>query len=110
MEMSQKQVVFTGGNPILNVKNVAASLTYYCNVLGFEQVFCWPRGQALPTFAQVSRGDFCRSEEHTSELQSPDHLVCRLLLDKKKPLSLAGEAHRRIESRRNLGKLLLSWR
>src|SRR5258708_40286477 len=29
---------------------------------------------------------FCRSrsEEHTSELQSPDHLVCRLLLEKKK--------------------------
>src|SRR5258708_25188803 len=27
-----------------------------------------------------------RSEEHTSELQSPDHLVCRLLLEKKKPL------------------------
>src|SRR5258708_13822516 len=31
-----------------------------------------------------------RSEEHTSELQSPDHLVCRLLLEKKKkPLSAA---------------------
>src|SRR5258708_18678027 len=27
---------------------------------------------------------FVRSEEHTSELQSPDHLVCRLLLAKKK--------------------------
>src|SRR5258708_17282060 len=27
-----------------------------------------------------------RSEEHTSELQSPDHLVCRLLLEKKKNL------------------------
>src|SRR5258708_14978920 len=28
--------------------------------------------------------EFCqRSEEHTSELQSPDHLVCRLLLEKK---------------------------
>src|SRR5258708_13973818 len=27
---------------------------------------------------------FKRSEEHTSELQSPDHLVCRLLLEKKK--------------------------
>src|SRR5258708_23808047 len=27
---------------------------------------------------------FMRSEEHTSELQSPDHLVCRLLLEKKK--------------------------
>src|SRR5258708_24626719 len=28
-----------------------------------------------------------RSEEHTSELQSPDHLVCRLLLEKKKNLT-----------------------
>src|SRR5947208_13146871 len=27
--------------------------------------------------------DGLRSEEHTSELQSPDHLVCRLLLEKK---------------------------
>src|SRR5207244_12045222 len=27
--------------------------------------------------------DEARSEEHTSELQSPDHLVCRLLLEKK---------------------------
>src|SRR5258708_26036051 len=27
---------------------------------------------------------YVRSEEHTSELQSPDHLVCRLLLEKKK--------------------------
>src|SRR5574344_2430096 len=31
---------------------------------------------------QASTG--VRSEEHTSELQSPDHLVCRLLLEKKK--------------------------
>src|SRR5258708_16759739 len=33
-----------------------------------------------------SRGRYFmpRSEEHTSELQSPDHLVCRLLLEKKK--------------------------
>src|SRR5438552_6780788 len=30
-----------------------------------------------------------RSEEHTSELQSPDHLVCRLLLEKKKALGVA---------------------
>src|SRR5947208_9822492 len=29
-----------------------------------------------------------RSEEHTSELQSPDHLVCRLLLEKKKAPTL----------------------
>src|SRR5438876_5862039 len=30
------------------------------------------------------RSDLRRSEEHTSELQSPVHLVCRLLLEKKK--------------------------
>src|SRR5256885_9431317 len=32
-----------------------------------------------------------RSEEHTSELQSPCNLVCRLLLEKKKTLSRRGE-------------------
>src|SRR5439155_23922619 len=31
------------------------------------------------------KGGFGRSEEHTSELQSRGHLVCRLLPDKKKP-------------------------
>src|SRR5258708_8502304 len=31
-----------------------------------------------------------RSEEHTSELQSPDHLVCRLLLEKKKKKKIHG--------------------
>src|SRR5438552_16971655 len=31
-----------------------------------------------------SQNAVVRSEEHTSELQSPDHLVCRLLLEKKK--------------------------
>src|SRR5258708_15214753 len=34
--------------------------------------------------APYSELDLFRSEEHTSELQSPDHLVCRLLLEKKK--------------------------
>src|SRR5438552_14122516 len=34
-------------------------------------------------FAFLAVGNI-RSEEHTSELQSPDHLVCRLLLEKKK--------------------------
>src|SRR6476659_11119801 len=35
-------------------------------------------------FVEVARGLFPRSEEHTSELQSLRHLVCRLLLEKKK--------------------------
>src|SRR2546430_12764210 len=34
--------------------------------------------------AASSRGRSCRSEEHTSELQSQSNLVCRLLLEKKK--------------------------
>src|SRR5947208_5060648 len=40
--------------------------------------------QAADTFYYASGGYYVRSEEHTSELQSPDHLVCRLLLEKKK--------------------------
>src|SRR3712207_8022016 len=32
----------------------------------------------------IGRGDKVRSEEHTSELQSRQYLVCRLLLEKKK--------------------------
>src|SRR5207244_13330077 len=39
---------------------------------------CSDQGTAAST--SISRA---RSEEHTSELQSPDHLVCRLLLEKK---------------------------
>src|SRR5207244_7687137 len=35
----------------------------------------------------LEHGPLFRSEEHTSELQSPDHLVCRLLLEKKKESS-----------------------
>src|SRR5258708_25593974 len=50
---------------------------------------------ALPHHQQLSEGQIgydirpwgSRSEEHTSELQSPDHLVCRLLLEKKKDTS-----------------------
>src|SRR5207244_6445488 len=50
-------------------------------------------GSSDGPFRQVSSGRHAgpsalcsvgRSEEHTSELQSPDHLVCRLLLEKKK--------------------------
>src|SRR5258708_14598488 len=39
-----------------------------------------------------------RSEEHTSELQSPDHLVCRLLLEKKKINIIELSGHRRRDS------------
>src|SRR5207244_6868176 len=57
-------------------------------------VFSYPEDVAIAGKAKVHE----RSEEHTSELQSPDHLVCRLLLEKKKPTKTkstadAGKAH-----------------
>src|SRR5258708_29735797 len=54
---------------------------------------CCPTSRACPARSAASTGrvtaaeragQALRSEEHTSELQSPDHLVCRLLLEKKK--------------------------
>src|SRR5690348_18465775 len=42
------------------------------------------RRTRLPPAGTPRAGDKARSEEHTSELQSPVHLVCRLLLEKKK--------------------------
>src|SRR5690625_6075755 len=39
---------------------------------------------ALPIFSAATPARLARSEEHTSELQSRGHLVCRLLLEKKK--------------------------
>src|SRR5947208_10238705 len=44
---------------------------------------CARGGAASPSY-RTARAPQLRSEEHTSELQSPDHLVCRLLLEKKK--------------------------
>src|SRR5258708_27261009 len=49
-------------------------LTFVLNLLQ------WSQKPVLITKAKSIE----RSEEHTSELQSPDHLVCRLLLEKKK--------------------------
>src|SRR5207244_10905252 len=46
-----------------------------------------PRGGGAGTDGEsglAPAGTITRSEEHTSELQSPDHLVCRLLLEKVK--------------------------
>src|SRR5258708_15691607 len=50
---------------------------------------------AVPRYVEYSseppiekRATNARSEEHTSELQSPDHLVCRLLLEKKKEMKV----------------------
>src|SRR2546422_7528773 len=56
-----------------------------------DNVRLWDRDPLLQTFGQLQEirtyYDFVsRSEEHTSELQSRLHLVCRLLLEKKKKI------------------------
>src|SRR2546422_6923408 len=43
---------------------------------------------------RLERGPRLRSEEHTSELQSRLHLVCRLLLEKKKKHKHSDRSHR----------------
>src|SRR2546422_5490062 len=49
---------------------------------------CWPSGiRSCPTSLRWTRRRQ-RSEEHTSELQSRLHLVCRLLLEKKKKTTI----------------------
>src|SRR5258708_5706672 len=55
----------------------ADSIQFVAHVAGLTSVKDWITVGSQHTFS------FARSEEHTSELQSPDHLVCRLLLEKK---------------------------
>src|SRR5690625_6527772 len=43
-----------------------------------------PLTRSSTALTWARKGSSCRSEEHTSELQSRGHLVCRLLLEKKK--------------------------
>src|SRR5258708_13963302 len=51
----------------------------------FRSHDCLPPHHLFISRQNLRRRPVPRSEEHTSELQSPDHLVCRLLLEKKKP-------------------------
>src|SRR5258708_17034483 len=60
---------------------LASSFSLYLEPWAITQQ--WHLWQLL-TWVQSCHRCHCRSEEHTSELQSPDHLVCRLLLEKKK--------------------------
>src|SRR2546422_2246764 len=49
-------------------------------------------GHEGPWFPERVRDELMRSEEHTSELQSRLHLVCRLLLEKKKKTKITHPA------------------
>src|SRR5207244_8306447 len=68
-------------------------------LLGSATIRSFPAEPALPSTMSspwsVSGGSLLRSEEHTSELQSPDHLVCRLLLEKKNKCTNRHDSNRR---------------
>src|SRR5258708_39487086 len=80
------------------------SYFFFFNDTATTEIYTLSLHDALPIFqssSEISTGaSMCaafpsasflstsRSEEHTSELQSPDHLVCRLLLEKKKSLAM----------------------
>src|SRR5258708_17106652 len=60
--------------------NHAQAVALAGKLLGIRVTIVMP-ADAPAVKIEATRG--YRSEEHTSELQSPDHLVCRLLLEKK---------------------------
>src|SRR3712207_7388309 len=68
----QMSVQFSGGEPTISPHFIEA--IRYSRKVGYNSVQCATNGIE---FAK-------RSEEHTSELQSRQYLVCRLLLEKKK--------------------------
>src|SRR5690348_7589291 len=58
---------------------VCSCITFYCAIVPDRR-----GNSAFASWGDLALGDSTtRSEEHTSELQSPVHLVCRLLLEKK---------------------------
>src|SRR5690625_5992385 len=66
---------------------------HYLVIDGIYNSFDFIAVDQFISFSEQSFADFViktfnkmRSEEHTSELQSRGHLVCRLLLEKKKPI------------------------
>src|SRR5439155_8191870 len=63
-------------------------------------------------FPRLRTGDAQRSEEHTSELQSRGHLVCRLLLEKKKKKNSTAQYRRENRSVKTVSSYILltmSW-
>src|SRR5258705_9304489 len=66
-------------------------------------VFRHRRLQSGWSATSLSKSDGRRSEEHTSELQSLRHLVCRLLLEKKKKKSMTQPIIRKTSKIHNVG-------
>src|SRR5690554_7580232 len=64
-----------------------------CAILGRAEAFA-SKNPPLPAILDGAMMGLGRSEEHTSELQSRPHLVCRLLLEKKKHINITRIRHK----------------
>src|SRR5438552_5630595 len=67
----------------MNLASGAAARRMMSNVSAWVMPATGERAPLRIFVAVRAIAPVARSEEHTSELQSPDHLVCRLLLEKK---------------------------
>src|SRR5258708_23427104 len=81
------------GTPFPHFWNEIKLPQFYTNSFQQDYALVNPDGSSFFNVEWLNRGivvemtsTALRSEEHTSELQSPDHLVCRLLLEKKNKL------------------------
>src|SRR5207248_10948129 len=89
-ERGQIAVFFIDDNFAINVKRTKSLLR---DIIAANAQVHWVaqisanllRDEELVDLIAASGGKWIRSEEHTSELQSPYDLVCRLLLEKKNP-------------------------
>src|SRR5690606_22566351 len=84
----QRRTLFSIGRPECGIHSVPSQRLAWVPRHGSSS---GPTNSALANSGSASRSDHCfqpitavRSEEHTSELQSRENLVCRLLLEKKK--------------------------
>src|SRR5256885_12037553 len=71
----------------------AAAVDHAPNVSQDQVAAGLQRAGSVPFSFPYGPDNFSRSEEHTSELQSPCNLVCRLLLEKKKHLIYTVRQH-----------------
>src|SRR5256885_6152804 len=76
----ERQVVDNRRNIFARFSNRRPATKHFCGVM-----MKTPRVPATRSAIARPLSPSSRSEEHTSELQSPCNLVCRLLLEKKKP-------------------------
>src|SRR5690348_16458707 len=77
----REQVVSFTGAPVITEDNLSVLID---TVLFFQVTDPRAADYEIVNYIQAIEQITARSEEHTSELQSPVHLVCRLLLEKKK--------------------------